>query len=250
MPWSGIASGVLSSVAGLAGGLLNNSSRSSANLLSYEQNKRLQERDQAFQREVYQNQYQWKASDAKKAGLHPLSIIGGGAYSASPSSSPSQVLPDDYSFLGKLGDNIGDAFTAYKTKDQAKKEADWLDEQKNMQRTEHEYRLANIASDTAKNNGLALEATRRAWSYTTPWASGNEVIKGQVDANVPHKFERYRNPDGTLSGRYPTEQYQGIHDDKPIIEYKPGAEALYWDARDFLADKFGLWNFRGARYGY
>lgn len=201
--------------------------------------------DRAFQKEVYQNQLQWKAADAKKAGLHPLAVIGSGSYSASPSSQPS--ASSTASVLGKLGEGIGDAFTAYMTKDQVAEQAAKAEQRAEEQ---HDANMRESAARTLMYNGQALEATRRAASYTIPHVTGREIINGQTQADAPRKFERYRNPDGTLSGRLPTEQYQGIYDDKPGLEYKPGLEALYWDGRDWLADKFGVWDFRGTHGSY
>lgn len=125
------------------------------------------EADRAFQREVFQNQYQWKAADAKKAGLHPLAVIGGGSYSASPSSQPSSSSMA--SVLGKLGEGIGDAVTAYMNKDEiaeqkAKEEAEW---NKKME-------LLGAQID---------EIRARTSSYSVPMASGRETISGQTDAN-------------------------------------------------------------------
>lgn len=207
-------------------------------------NMAMSQADRDFQREVYQNQLQWKAADAKKAGLHPLAALGGGAYSASPSSIPSVDLS---SSLGKLGEGIGDAFTAYMTKDQVAAAAAKAEERADQQ---HDASMRESAARTLMYNGQALEATRRAATYNIPFNTGREIINGQTQADAPRKFERYRNPDGSLSGRLPTEPYQGIYDDKPVLEYKPGIEALYWDARDWLADKFGVWDFRGTRGSY
>nr|CDL65916.1 unnamed protein product [uncultured bacterium] len=136
--------------------------------------------DRAFQKEVFQNQYQWKAADAKKAGLHPLAVIGGGSYSASPSSQPSSSSMADS--LGKLGEGIGDAAVAYMSKDAAAEQAAKADKRADEQ---HDANMRESAARTLMYNGQALEATRRAASYSVPMANGREVMKGQTDSNGP-----------------------------------------------------------------
>lgn len=136
--------------------------------------------DRAFQKEVFQNQYQWKAEDAKKAGLHPLAVLGGGSYSASPSSQPSPSSMA--SSLGKLGEGIGDAVTAYMSKDEIAKAAA-EEKAKADRRDEAQGRL--LDAQTEYYSALALEASRRALGHTAPMANGREVMKGQTDSNGP-----------------------------------------------------------------
>lgn len=133
--------------------------------------------DRAFQKEVYQNQLQWKAADAKKAGLHPLAVIGGGAYSASPSSQPS--ASSTASALGKLGEGIGDAFTAYMNKDEiaaekAKRDAEW-----NKQMDLLDAQINEIRQRTRSS---VEESISRSLSHSRPFATGREYISGQVEA--------------------------------------------------------------------
>ena len=222
MGWGSAIGGIAGALGGLVGGVMDNRF-----------NQGMSQADRDFQREVYQNQIQWKAADARKAGLHPLAVIGSGSYSASPSSVPSSNFAAS---LGKLGEGIGDAFAAYKNKEQIAKEAAWLDEQRQMERDEHDARMRESASKTLMNNGLALEATRRAESYTKPWATGREVVPGQVDApSIQPKFQRFLNPDGSISDWYPGNDYQEIHSDLPFLEFKPHIEASYWNHREYLS---------------
>lgn len=131
--------------------------------------------DRAFQREVYQNQIQWKAADAKKAGLHPLAVLGTGSYSASPSSVPSVSSMADV--MGKLGEGVGDAFTAYMNKDEiaaqkAKASAEW---DKKMDLLD-----AQINEIRERTRATAQESIERSLSYSIPHATGRELIPGQV----------------------------------------------------------------------
>lgn len=220
--------GIVSGIAGLAGGLMQNSYNSGQS-----------EADRNFQREVMQNQYQWKAADAKKAGLHPLAVIGSGSYSASPSSIPSADLS---SSLGQLGQGIGDAFAAYKSKEQRAAEAAWLDEQKQMKREEHDMNMRIGASQVLENNGMALEATKRAESYSKPWATGREIMPGQVDSpsspgknmGAIKKFNWPINPDGSYGDPIPSSEYKEAYEDVPLWEFIPPLDALYTKWRGVL----------------
>ncbi|WP_276819088.1 hypothetical protein [Mailhella massiliensis] len=221
--FDGGLSGVAGAIGGLAGGLLDAGFSSQASAA-----------DKAWQKEVMQNQLQWKAADARKAGLHPLAVLGGGAYSGSLSSRPTSWADS----LGKLGEGIGDAFAAYKSKEQIAKEAAWLDEQRNMERAEHDARMRESASKVLMNNGLALEATRRAESYTKPWATGREVVPGQVDAPSDRPkamLQKFRKPDGTLTAWRASNDYKAVYEDTPGLEFRPHLDALYWDLRDLIS---------------
>lgn len=227
--------GIAGGIAGLAGSLLGQSYASA---------------DRDWQKEVMQNQYQWKAADARKAGLHPLAVLGGGAYSASPSS-----VPDFASSLGKLGEGIGDAFTAYKNREQIAAEAAWKDEQRQMLRDEHDAKMRESASKVLMQNGMALEATKRAESYSRPWATGREVIPGQVDApsDTPKPMlQRFRKPDGSLTMWRPGDEYYQLYSDMdvPLSGLKPHVDALYWDAREALAGIARALRSVGSGYGY
>lgn len=187
--------------------------------------------DRDFQREVFQNQYQWKAADARAAGLHPLAVIGGGSYSASPSSVPFPSMSDA---LGKLGDGIGDAVAAFKSKDEmaAEKAIAEIRQGKQFQAAMNES-----TAKTEMYRAQAAESQARAQSYTRPMATGHEVIPGQIEASKYHdKFTRFRNPDGSLSGLKPSEEYQGIHDDKILLEYVPWAEGWSYEAKRSLSN--------------
>lgn len=207
--------------------------------LTVDANKRA-EADRNWQREVMQNQLQWKAADARKAGLHPLAAIGGGAYSASNVSAPSSSFAQS---LGKLGDSIGDAFNAYKTKEEAAKEAAWIDEQRQMQRDEHDMTMRIGASQVLMNNGNALEATKRAASYTTPWATGREVMPGQVDSpsspsknmGAIKKFNWPINPDGSYGDPVPSSEYKEAYEDVPFLEFIPPLDAFATKWRSILS---------------
>lgn len=176
--FGGIASGVLGALGGTIGSAMDAS-----------HDRDLARMNANFQREVYQNQLQWKAADARKAGLHPLAALGGGAYSASNiASGPSSSYADS---LGKLGSTIGDAFTAYKNRDQIQAEAE------NKRRQEDDQAKANIEltrSQTAYYNSLSAESQRRAASQSTR-PSGSGITGQRTIGPSP-------SPDSSGSGAY------------------------------------------------
>lgn len=80
---------VFSAIAGpIVSGLFNSSSTSSANEKNYD-----------AQKEFAQNGLQWKAADARAAGLHPLAALGGSGAAFSPSFSAGQMPNFDVSGL-------------------------------------------------------------------------------------------------------------------------------------------------------
>lgn len=95
--------GIASAIGSVAGGLLGNMAASDANAT----NAALTREQIAYQKELHQNQLQWRVEDAKKAGLHPLAGLGVSSYSFSPVSFSQSPL--DYSWLGEAGQNINSA---------------------------------------------------------------------------------------------------------------------------------------------
>lgn len=160
--------------------------------------------DRAFQREVYQNQIQWKAADAKKAGLHPLAALGGGAYSASPSSVPSSSSMADS--LGKLGEGIGDAFTAYMNKDEIAAEKAKADQKFNKEMDLLDAQIQQIRATTQ-------ESITRGMQHTVPHATGRELIPGQVT-------KPKRVPVSAMSG-HPAYVIQSLGKGRYDINYHP-----------------------------
>lgn len=168
--------------------------------------------DRNFQREVFQNQYQWKAADAKKAGLHPLAVIGGGSYSGSPSSQPSSFSMANT--LGKLGESIGDAAAAYMNKDEIAKAKQSAEENDALQKQKTKAEIREI-------DARAMESYQRTLSYTVPHASGRERIAGQVDSGGYSATGRASSPtyavrpmgDGYYDINFSTDYQQEIGDE-------------------------------------
>lgn len=218
--FSGGFGGLVGAVGSIAGGLLDRQNQKSINAFNAQQ----AQLDRDFQKEVMQNQYQWKTADAKKAGLHPLSVVGGGAYSASPSSVPASSSSSWSDALGSAGKYIGDAASAYMNKDQMALDA--LRAQEN-----HDQNIRESASRIAMNNAIALEHTRRA--YNIPMANGMEIITGQTDARNPtmERINKYAwpvNPDGSHSDPVPSSELSEAYENAPgIFAYTPFIDAMY-----------------------
>lgn len=73
--WAAAAPAIISAVGSIAGGALGNNSQKKANQQNID-----------FQREMAQNSIQYRVQDARNAGIHPLYALGAQPYQASPSS--------------------------------------------------------------------------------------------------------------------------------------------------------------------
>lgn len=102
---------ILGAVGSIAGGLLGNSAAKKANKTAQAN----RQEDIALQREFAQNSIQWKANDAKAAGISKLAALGAPTTSYAPVSTGSTSA--DYSFLGNAGQNIGRAISASSSPD-------------------------------------------------------------------------------------------------------------------------------------
>jgi len=57
--------------------------------------------NERLQKEFAQNGLRWKVEDARRAGLHPLAVLGGSGYNAAPSFVGPSTLPMDFSRGGQ-----------------------------------------------------------------------------------------------------------------------------------------------------
>ena len=93
-----VVGGVVNGVTGILGINSQKDANSQANALAQQQ--------LAYQKELAQNQIQWRVEDAKKAGLHPLAALGVSPSSFSPVSGSSSGV--NYSGLNGIGDTLSD----------------------------------------------------------------------------------------------------------------------------------------------
>ena len=90
MAWGAIASGIGS----LLGGALSGAGQIGANLMSFGQNKELQQRNFDYQERMSNTAYQRAMADMDKAGLNPLLVTNNGGASTPSGSSASMSTPD------------------------------------------------------------------------------------------------------------------------------------------------------------
>lgn len=95
---------LISAGAGLLGGLFGKSSQEKANRQNIE-----------FQKKFAQKGIQWRAADARAAGIHPLAALGANTASFSPS-----IVGDTSmgSAIGQAGQDLGRAINSTRTSDQ------------------------------------------------------------------------------------------------------------------------------------
>jgi hypothetical protein len=124
-------------------------------------------RNAALQREFAQNSLQWKAADAKAAGLHPLAALGASGYSASP-----VYVGHDF---GGVGQDLSRAAAAGATTEErdrmgefmaqkvaAQDQRDWMREQQDYTRQMHQLDLerSRVQLDLARQQLAASQAAR------------------------------------------------------------------------------------------
>lgn len=99
----------------------------------------------ALQKEFAQNSLQWKAEDARKAGIHPLYAMGASGYSASPSYVGDTSLP---SAMASAGQDISRAIDA--TRDPASRVGAFTKTMQDLQLTRMGLENELLASQIAK----------------------------------------------------------------------------------------------------
>lgn len=102
------------SIIGAIGGLIGSLFDKSASDKAQETQMEIAERNIALQKEFAQTGIQWKAADAKAAGIHPLYALGATTHSFAPVSVGTPP-PTDFA---NVGQNLGRAIDATRTGDQ------------------------------------------------------------------------------------------------------------------------------------
>lgn len=226
---------ILSAVGGVVGGLLGKSSKDKAT--AAQKDIALQELE--YQKELHKNQIQWKVEDAKKAGLHPLAGLGVSSMSYSPVSGNIDTSGTDYSWMGDVGQNLNRAIMQGKTakeREQAKDLQDQLDA--------INLRKANADADYAETIA-ASERLRLQRELFPPAPKANQSEDPQLPVADPKPaFQKFVLPDGTVTGYYPSSDYQEIHEDIPIMEFLPHARANWWHGKEKLK------NWKGSKGFY
>lgn len=115
-----ILGSIVGAVGSLVGGALSDKSNRKVASATNDRSYEIAQEDRTLQREFARSGIQWRAEDAKAAGLHPLYALGGTGATYTPSPI-SLVTPDQSGFgrgLAEAGQNLGRAIQAQETPQQ------------------------------------------------------------------------------------------------------------------------------------
>lgn len=179
MVWDAIAGAGIGLIGNLAGGIFGSSSASAANAA----NMAIAREQMNMQREFAQQGLSWRVQDAIRSNVHPLYALGFQGPSPTPVSAGQQ--PTDYSFMGRMGQDIGRAVQATMTAKDRVADA--------MLRTEQALRLNNMG---LQNELLAAQIRRANGQIGPPMPalgsrSPGGVLSGDAQASVwgPHEMK-------------------------------------------------------------
>lgn len=203
----------------LIGGKMENDSNEEINA----HNLRLAQDQIEWQRQYAHNRLQWQVEDAQKAGLHPM--VGAGLSPVSFSPVSANLTPNNYDWVGNIGQSLNYAATKSKTRTQ---QGQMFDLQLQGLALDNEYKRAQI--DLLKVDALA-SAIASDQALNSPAApdlnSGRTLIGGQGDSPFMDKpivrdgwlmDER-----GRKIGIIPSEPLSSRTEDKLVVEWIPWA---------------------------
>lgn len=207
-----VGSGIIGGTSLLGGMMGSSSARAMANA------------DWLRQKEVMQNAMQWRAEDAKKAGLHPLAALGAmlpGPTTTIPITDPMGPA------VAEMGQNIGNIV--------ARAQPNW-----DRQRHEMDMALgaANLAeSDARRQMYLSQAAQARQSSFSGLGVQADPELAGQVpfSGGIVNDIVNVKPPDvevakrdwpSIISGTHPSMQVSRILGDIPLIHFKLQGESL------------------------
>ena len=235
-PW------IASAVGSIAGGIIGSSSASSRqnsdqaftaeqNRIAREEQAKQQASDRALQKQFAKHGVSWKATDARAAGLDPIAAMGSQTtYSpvAMPVSAGQSYSSggNDYSWMGRAGQNIGTAIQRFMTKDQVTTQ---------MELNQLAVERANLENDKLMQENAARSI---ALNYPTQVAvpapsMHSQQIEGQGDSVTVQPDVVTRHQDGHKAGIHAMKQYRlGAPDDKGRIPIYSAIEQEAGDAMD------------------
>lgn len=109
--------GLISAGTGLLGGILGNKSAEKSTNRNIAAQKEVAQMNIDMQKEFAQHGVRWKAEDARAAGIDPLAAVGSPTTYFPTSYTP--IKSDkDYSYLGKMGQDVSRAISSQQTKAQ------------------------------------------------------------------------------------------------------------------------------------
>lgn len=207
--------------ASILGGILNRDSQKDANAA----NAANALRQEQLQREFAQNSIQWKAADAKAAGIHPLYALGANTTSYSPVSvghSASSALGDG---ISSAGADISRAVTASSTQEGRVSAFDKTVQELSLQKMGLENEL--LASQIAKMRGQV--------GPPMPALNTQQQIPGQWPTTVIPLDKKGPDaaPDLGIHGK------RWLHD--PGMSNADEFEKRYGELSDYVAGPYTLW---------
>lgn len=202
---------LISAGASLIGGLLGNKSQKDANEDNYK-----------GQKEFAQNSVQWRAADAKKAGISPLFALGMSPVSYSPSSVGDTSLS---SAMSSMGQDVGRAVSAA-TGPQGRLDAT--------------VQALTIKRMGLENDLLASQIAKINQPGNPPGIGSNHIIPGQGDAPIlevknPQRTGSYTDRHGNLHPTAKTMDAQTAQD-----RWGEVMETIH-GVQNYLMDKFPGW---------
>lgn len=211
--------GLLGAVGSVVGGILGNNAQKDM----FNQSMALSREQLEYQKQLHQNQIQWRVEDAKKAGVHPMAALGLSSMSFSPVSGPSGGGVD-YNWLGEAGQNIDRAIQQGKTREERAQAQALQDKLTDIQirKGEADADLAETEAATAR-----YRLQRELFPSPPPAEKSTGLIGGQGDAKDPEELFTFGvDGDGKVSRVYPTDFMTSSWEDKPLgSDLAPLAEA-------------------------
>lgn len=229
----GSLGGIVGGAASLVGGILGNKSQKSVN----NANLGFARQQFEYQKELHKNQMQWRAEDAKKAGLHPMAALGLQGSSFSPVSSNLQA--NDYSWIGDLGQSAGYAAMKGKDKEQQKQALDLaakesvlqldnirlqnegLELENDFQRFQLQQAVAGSTFQALRGPGSASLADLRKFGYAIPGQADSKIKRvGDTVSTGETRYQFQQLPSGAFSME-PGNDWAGLYEDKFPLDYVP-----------------------------
>lgn len=208
MAWAALAAGG-ASLAGSALGFISaqNAQAEQARIAqgNWDIQREMATRNEYLQQLFASNQLQWKAQDARNAGIHPVFAMGAQPFVPQGSSAAGTQLPSGDGggeFLARMGQDVGRAITAYQT---------------------HQERKEALSLQSAQ---MAL-ATERAALENQRTVAETDLIRSQIArmaTNPPFPSISQRSPGGGNSGDMVSTTAQGTFEMKPPEIHNPNPQ--------------------------
>lgn len=185
-------------------------------------------RNEKLQKEFAKKGIQWKVSDAKKAGIHPLAALGAATYNASPAfvggSSPMVNRAAD---MAELGQNISRAAAAESTAHQRK----LMDLQLESAQYDTEMKKMEVISARRNLTGQVGPGLPDSVKHVPAEITSHAKGRKNIEAGSVTSTGFARGPKGTLTP-VPSKDVKERIEDQFIPE-------MVWSAQNYLGPTFG-----------